>query len=274
MGKGFLKLDLETVMVVIIALIVVAVLGMGMGMVGGGIQTGLSSLDSHAIYSMVTMLEGTGDAQYGLVLQNNYSFSVSETKDQVKLEAGFLDSPRKIQLPEEYEYSGGGFKTQRLCVTKKGMRITFSKLPCEFNSCNENRCSVHEREGTPVKGFYCRNGVYTSEGFFHHYYSSGAKGCGTDRSGDTFVEVNRFSCPEQVDSDFTCTMTVTWNCGSGGVKVKIGSKSRTWGCGEGITHERFAATVAKGKVGGVGDIKGKIKGGGETSSKRETVRVG
>lgn len=278
------ELQVTTLIVVFITVMVASVLGIGALEASGALQEAFARLDAQSVRSTVTLMQESGSSRAELVMESEYDVSVDS--GQLQLGAGFLPSPVSVDLPARFSYSlegGSQVTTKEICVEKNGLEYTIGAAPCgDYSACEENACRAISSDGTPVSGYYCRNGVYTDEGFFTHYYSSGAPGCGEVQ--ESFAEVNRFNCPDRLgasgDSDLradaTCVMTATWRCSSGDVSVSIDVSGDTvldtgLECSGEIEHERFSATKSVGT--GTHTAVGRVEMDGQTSSKEENIQM-
>lgn len=228
-------------------------------------------IDAQRVYTSIKSMSGVGTGQMDLDLNNDYN-SISISDNTLEFGAGFLDDPVKVNLPPEYSYSTGSLSAGELCVLKNGMSVKLDSSCQSQEPCDEGTCAVLENDGSPDRGFRCKGGVYTSEGFFQHYYSSSKCGGPSD---DSFVDINRFSCPDLVEEgrETGCVVETTWRC-DGDVDLSMEDESDTIACGDGITHERwFAPFTASGS--GTQDFTVVVElPSGETSSMTRQVKVG
>ncbi|MDY6776709.1 MAG: hypothetical protein SVQ76_01225 [Candidatus Nanohaloarchaea archaeon] len=290
--KGY-DVDTGTVLALIVALALLAAItflltGPYLGTLAQVVGAAMAKSDGLRVATTVSSLEGVGTAERTITLDNKY--------DSIEVSGNTLTVDRKNggektwKLPPEFSYStAGDIKGAKICIQKKGTNYVFYGKSCASPGCTPGSCSFIPKEGgsnVPVRGYRCRNNAYTSNGFFQHYYSSDAPGCGANTVGNTFVRINRFVCPSSVEAgtEIGCTLVATWKCSSGEAVFSLTAsrEGKTWrdstraSCNGDIRHRRFyLAFKPQPKFLGGGNVQARGKASlTDGGSQSETWTVG
>lgn len=246
--------------------------------VGGAVGEGLSRSDRVRTAAAVTGLTGLGSASKVVVLDNSYK-AIDVGDGRITLKTG--DESSEVPLPDEFSYSAAGdISGTDICLRKDGTDYTVFSKTCDDTGCPEDACSTIPRGETdvPRRGFHCRGNVYTSDGFYRHYYTSDAAGCGGGDVGDDFIQVNRFSCPDTVGRQtlFGCTATVTWRCDSGDARVDVPASDDgpvSAGCTDSVRHKRFFFSLSPGSGEYTVSVTAELTASGDETTVSRTIQV-
>lgn len=250
---------------------------------GESIGAGVATSDRIRIATAVSTLEGIGTGRQTITLDNSYT-EITVGTDKITLNRD--DLQETVALPPEFDYQAPAeISGTDLCIQKQGRQYTFFDSQCTRTSCSQGTCTTFPGVDGPARGYQCSSGAYTDEAFFKHYYSSTAAGCGGDVD-NTFVHINKLSCPDKLEAGHRggCVVTATWRCQSDTAGIGLSADGAVsadeqllGACDGDIRHERLplyftAADDANGDSIDVEAIVG-IPAGTVSSTVQETIEV-
>ncbi len=237
----------------------------------------------------VLNMVGEGSGAVSVAFNNRYpEITVDDTSLSLMRNPGADPSDSNtIGLPQRFTYtSAANMDGRSLCLEKNGMHVHISEGSCSTPpSCgNEHACSYQpaRQDGgssveTPAWGYWCDNSVFTDERFHQHYYSSGQ--CAGRGVASTFVDINRFSCPDAAIQTLRvgCMVAASWRCPAGGtarleLSLPDRTESRTVDCTGEVQHARLAGVFTPSAAGDV-TVSASVDHSAASTSLERTVSV-